>query len=42
LTLELEAKKSTLWDIACILAKLFTWTDWKDWPYKTQFRNSKM
>ena len=42
LTLQLQAKKSDLWDIACIFVKLYTRTDWKDWPRKTQFGNDAM
>jgi len=42
LTLELEAKQSDLWNIACIFVKLYTRTYWKDWPHKTQFTNNAM
>ena len=42
LTLQLHAKKSDLWDIACIFVKLYTKTDWQDWPRKTQFSNNEM
>jgi len=39
---ELQAKKSELWDIACIFVKLYTRTDNKDWLWKIPFRNSVM
>jgi len=42
MTPELDAKKSDLWDIACRFVKLYTRTYWKDWPRKTQFRNTAM
>jgi len=42
LTLQLQAKKSDLWGIACIFVKLYTRTYWKDWPRKTQFCNNVM
>jgi len=42
LTIQLEAKKSDLWDIAFIFVKLYTKSDCKDWPYKTEFKNSTM
>jgi len=42
LTLQLQAKKSDLWDIACIFVKLYSRTYWKDWPHKAQFCNNAM
>jgi len=40
LTLELQATTMyDLWDIACIVVKLYTRIYWEDWPLKTEFRN---
>jgi len=40
LTLQLQAKKSDLWDIACIFVKWYTRTYWKVWPRKTPSCNN--
>jgi len=42
LTLQLQAKKSDLWDIACMFVKMYTRTYSKDWPRKTQFSYNAM